>query len=68
MIQELRDQPTLLDTYFANALETLCFIVNSNPVFCEDLDLALKSQTFDDAIDISSTPRVPEQLPLGLVT
>jgi AIPR protein len=65
LIDLLRKSPSTFNDYLSKALASLILIVDSNPVFRDDLDLALKSQTFDDAINLQSTPRKGTQLPLG---
>jgi hypothetical protein len=64
MIANMQKQPSSIDKYFENALNILSTIIEMNPVF-SDFDLALKSQSLDDAIDMQFKPKLPKQLPLG---
>ena len=64
-LEQIKADQAYIYQQLEEALVMLVDILNSNPVFKDDLDGAFKSQTLDEAINVRFVPKTNEQLALG---
>jgi hypothetical protein len=65
LIHKIKQDPKQMQSHLEAALSLLVDLLESNPAFKEDVDLALKSQVLDEAIHNKLSPKTIEQLALA---